>query len=110
MSDITVADNPDRMRYELRTADGEVAGSATYARRGRSVVIDHTTIRDAYEGRGYGSALARGALDDIRARGLQVVPVCEFLAGWIDRNPDYADLVDTALAEEYAAAAGGPPS
>jgi predicted GNAT family acetyltransferase len=42
---------------------------------------------------GLGSRLVRAALDDVRGKGLQVVPLCPFVRGWIERHPDYADLV-----------------
>jgi predicted GNAT family acetyltransferase len=45
--------------------------------------------------RGLGSALVAGALDDARARGLRVVPICPFVDAYIRRHPDYADLVVT---------------
>ena len=50
-------------------------------------------MSDDYEGQGAGSQLAREALDDVRRRGLGVVALCPFIAGWIERHPDYADLV-----------------
>ena len=47
-------------------------------------------------GGGVGSTLVRGALDDVRANGRRVVPRCSFVRGYIERHPDYADLVDLA--------------
>jgi predicted GNAT family acetyltransferase len=91
---ITVADNPQRMRFEI-TVDGQVGGFADYRRHGQSVTFTHTEIDDEYEGRGLGGTLARAVLDDARARGLRVVPQCQFIAAWIQRHPDYADLVDS---------------
>ena len=90
---VEVTDDPDRDRYEVRS-DGELAGFAQYARRGGKLVFFHTEIDDRFEGQGLGSALAGGALDDARRRGLQVVPVCPFIAGYIERHRDYDDLVD----------------
>lgn len=92
MSDVQTTDNPEQQRYEARV-DGELAGFAQYQLRGDRVVFTHTEVDDAFEGQGVGSALARGALDDVRARGLSAVPRCEFIRGWIDKHPDYADLV-----------------
>src|SRR6516162_3757060 len=88
-----VTDNPDRLRYEVRV-DGELAGFAQYARRGGKIVFVHTEIDDRFEGQGLGSALAKGALDDARRRGLPVVPVCPFIAAYIERHPEYDELVD----------------
>lgn len=92
---IEVSDNPDRSRYEIRV-DGELAGYALYARRARRVILVHTEIDGGFEGRGLGSKLATGVLDDIRSRGLMVVPLCPFMASYIERHPEYGDLVDAA--------------
>ena len=78
--------------YEI-TADGAVAGHAFVERRGRTVIFTHTEIDDAYGGKGLGGQLARAALDDVRAHGEQVIARCEFIRGWIDKHPDYQDLL-----------------
>lgn len=83
---------PEEQRYEA-TAAGERLGVAHYERHGDVVVLTHTAVEPAAEGQGVGSALARRALDDARAAGQRVVPRCEFMAAWIKRHPDYADLV-----------------
>jgi predicted GNAT family acetyltransferase len=57
----------------------------------------HTEIDPAFEGKGLGSALAAGALDAERALGEPVVPLCPFIRSYIDRHPDYADLVDREM-------------
>lgn len=95
-SEITVTDNPDQHRYEI-TVDGTIAGFAVYHVRGGRHFFVHTEIDDAFGGRGLGSILARGALDNVRASGGKVIPLCPFVAGWIDKHPDYADLVDAEL-------------
>ena len=55
-------------------------------------VFTHTSVDPDYEGHGVGSALARAALDDVRAHGISIVARCPFIAGYIDRHPEYADL------------------
>jgi predicted GNAT family acetyltransferase len=93
MSDVEVTDNPAENRYEARV-EGELAGFAAYHLTRSSIVFTHTEVDPAFKGRGVGSALARFALDDVRAKGERdVVPVCPFIHGWIDDHPDYADLV-----------------
>ncbi|MFW3171057.1 GNAT family N-acetyltransferase [Geodermatophilus sp. CPCC 206100] len=86
---------PDSARYEVRDGD-RVLGSAAYRRQGDAVVFTHTEVDPDQEGSGVGSTLARGALDDVRSRGLRVVPQCSFIRAWIERHPDYTDLVDPA--------------
>ena len=87
-----MTDNPAESRYEL--ADGDtLAGIAAYRLDGDTITFTHTEVADAFEGQGGGSRLARAALDDSRARHRRVVARCPFIARWIERHPDYADLV-----------------
>lgn len=87
-----VVDVQDRRRYEIRTEDG-VVGFAEYIVTDNLITLSHTEIDPAHGGEGLGGALVRGALDDVRSRGLPVLPLCPFVKGWIERHPDYADLV-----------------
>ncbi|MCD0480902.1 N-acetyltransferase [Streptacidiphilus sp. ASG 303] len=89
--DIAVTDAPGRSRFEAREGD-RLAGFAEYIRSENLVVYPHTEVDPAFEGRGVGSALARAALDDARARDLAVLATCPFIAGWMGRHPEYADL------------------
>jgi predicted GNAT family acetyltransferase len=93
MTDVATSHNPEASRYEAHL-DGELAGFAEYELTDRLVIFTHTQVEDAYEGHGVGSALARFALDDVRASGTRkVLPLCPFIKGWIEKHPDYADLV-----------------
>jgi predicted GNAT family acetyltransferase len=93
MAQIDVTDNPDEHRYEV-WVDGTLAGRAFYRLRRNSIVFTHTEVDDAYSGQGIGGALARGALDDVRARGEHtVVAQCPFISAWLARHPDYQDLI-----------------
>lgn len=96
MTHATVTDNPDESRYEAHV-DGELAGFAEYVMRDDVVVFPHTEVDSAFEGKGVASALARHALDDVRATGERtVVPECPFFKGWIEKHPDYRALVSGA--------------
>ncbi|HZB70890.1 MAG TPA: GNAT family N-acetyltransferase [Acidimicrobiales bacterium] len=98
--ELVVQDAPGQERYEARAGDA-LAGISRYERAepggGGSgeplFVFTHTEVDDAYEGQGVGGTLVRGALDDVRRRGAQVVPLCPFVRSWIERHPDYQDLV-----------------
>lgn len=90
---IEVQDNPAENRYEA-LVDGQLAGIAVYGLGAHAIVFLHTEVADAYEGQGVGSALARGALDDVRAKNERdVVPLCPFIKTWIEKHPDYQDLL-----------------
>lgn len=93
MAPVTVADNPDARRYEAHV-DGALAGFAEYQLTDALVVLTHTEVEASYEGQGVGGTLARAALDAVRADGTRkVLVVCPFIKAWIDRHPDYADLL-----------------
>ena len=81
-----------RLRYEL-VLDGTVVGVADYRDRGDALVFDHTEVDPARRGHGLGATLVRAALDDVRAHGRTIVPRCWFVAEFVERNPDYADLL-----------------
>ena len=87
-----VVHDEGRARYEIYDGD-DLAGVATYHPRGDAVVLDHTVIERARRNQGLGAVLVRGALDDVRERGLRVVPTCSFVAAFIHTHPEYADLL-----------------
>ena len=86
-----VRDNPAAHRFEVEL-DGHLA-VADYRLEGTTMVLPHVGVPPELEGRGIGSALAKFALDEARARGLKVVPSCPFVASYIQRHPAYQDLV-----------------
>ncbi|THV23489.1 GNAT family N-acetyltransferase [Glycomyces paridis] len=90
---IEVTDAPDRSRYEAHEGD-VLLGFAEYTRDGGRITFTHTVVEDVAKGRGVASAIARSSLDEARAAGLRVRPLCPFYARWIENHPDYADLVD----------------
>lgn len=99
MSTVVVSDHPEASRFEAHV-DGELAGFAEYQLTDQLMVFTHTEVSETFEGHGVGSALARFALDQLRAEsGRQALPVCPFIKGWIQRHPEY-------LAQTY----GGHPA
>ena len=87
-----MTDNAARKRFEI-PVDGEPAGFAAYRARDGVVVFTHTQVDPAYEGQGVGGVLAQSALDQVRERGDRVVAQCPFISGWIEKHPDYRDLL-----------------
>jgi predicted GNAT family acetyltransferase len=90
---VTVRDNSDENRFEALDESGVVAGFAAYRRSDDRVVFTHTEVDDAFEGRGIGSTLVRGALDAVRGEGVRVVAQCPFVKSYLDEHQEYADLV-----------------
>ena len=85
-ADAVVVDVPEESRYELRLGDRRI-GLAAYHRRDNRIAFTHTEVDSACEGRGFGTRLVHDALDDARARGLEIVPLCPFVAAYVKRHP-----------------------
>lgn len=79
-----VTDNRAAGRYEL-AVDGHVA-FAEYRIEGQRILFPHTEVPAALEGKGVGTRLVKAALADARARGLEIVPQCSFVAAMVRRE------------------------
>ena len=86
-----VKDNQAASRFEM-TSGGAVA-FIEYMRDGDRIALLHTEVPEALFGQGVGSKLVRGTLDVLRAEGVKVVPRCEFVAAYVERHPDYRNLM-----------------
>jgi uncharacterized protein len=86
-----VRDNAALSRFEL-DADG-VTVFANYQIAGNVITLMHTETPVQARGRGLASQLVAGALENVRARGLKVVPRCPFVRAYIARHPEYRDLL-----------------
>jgi len=89
MSD--VIDNKAHHRFELEV-ESHLA-TEHYKLDGNVITFEHTEVPPELGGKGVGSRLVQGALDQIRAEGLKVVAQCPFVKAWIGKHPDYADLL-----------------
>jgi predicted GNAT family acetyltransferase len=98
---VSVADVPERSRYELREG-GELLGWVDYLPAGRSVIVAQTEVLEGGEGQGHGSRLVSAVLEDLRGRGITVIPTCPFAAAFISRHPEYADVVDESMRARFA--------
>ena len=88
---VKVSDVPEK-QFEA-TLDGALAGRANYTVAGDFIILTHTEIDPRFEERGVAAALVRGSLDDARRRGLSVIPLSPFYQGWIQRHPQYQDVL-----------------
>ena len=91
-ADAIVVDSFEQQRYEILLG-GEVAGVLHYRRHSDAVELKHTEIDQAFEGRGLAGRLAAAALSDARGRATPVTVTCPFVNAYIERHPEYRDLL-----------------
>ena len=85
-------DNTDQSQYELETDAGLALMTYRDSPRGHRVLV-HTEVPPAMQGQGVGSRLVKAVLDDARAHGRPIVPACAFVKSYLERHPEYADIV-----------------
>lgn len=100
---VTVTDNTDQTRFEVRV-DGALAGFAAYEVEGSTVALVHTEVFDEYTGAGLAGRLVRRALELVRDAGGTVRPDCSYVQAYMDKHaPEYDDLLAAPAAEETKA-------
>jgi predicted GNAT family acetyltransferase len=88
----------DKHRYEIRV-DGELAGFTAYLDRDQQRVFYHTEIDEAFAGQGLASRLVQEALTDVRRSGRRIVPVCPYVAKFLQRHDEFGDITDPVTAD-----------
>lgn len=92
MENLEVIHNQAAQRFEINL-DGHTA-LIDYRKRGDDIyVLVHTEVPPAFEGKGIGGRLVKGALEQIKAEGKQFVPLCSFIAAYVRRHPEYEEFV-----------------
>lgn len=92
MAEVDVINNTGAGRFEVNL-EGEVA-FAEYRLKPGQIILPHTVVPPAFEGKGVAGALARTAFGYARDQGLKVTPTCAFMSAWIKKHPEQQDLVD----------------
>ncbi len=87
-----VRDNPEGSRFEM--AVGDAIAFIDYQREDDRIVLTHTEVPDTLSGQGVGSKLVRDVLDRLRADGMRMVSQCRFVTAYVQRHPEYRDLLD----------------
>ena len=90
---LEVKRNEGARRYELVSDEGELIGLIDYRIMGSVIDLFHAETNPAHGGKGYGSHLGQGALDDVREQGLTVKAGCPFVSDYMEKHPEYADLL-----------------
>lgn len=89
----TLVDDPAARRFRLVSGDEEL-GYIDYDPIGeRTRLLKHTEVDPKHEGKGYGGRLVKGFLDDLRARGMNVIPICPYAMACLKRHREYVDVV-----------------
>jgi predicted GNAT family acetyltransferase len=89
----TLIDDEAASRFEL--AFGDLVAFVDYRRAGEVLVLTHAEVPPSLQGRGVGAQLVQAVLERVRARGQTVVPRCPFIARYVERHPEFGDLVAT---------------
>ncbi|EBV3600103.1 N-acetyltransferase [Salmonella enterica subsp. enterica serovar Virchow] len=93
--DIKLEEAGTRGRYWAVAPDGSEA-EMTYSKVGdNTIIIDHTLVPDAFRGQGVGLQLVQRGVDDARAAGKKIIPLCPFAAAQFKRHPEWADVLKT---------------
>ncbi|TCM38266.1 GNAT family N-acetyltransferase [Kribbella sp. VKM Ac-2568] len=92
-NEITIADAPDRSRYEAHDADGNLMGFVDYRLTSSAIAFLHAETLPDYRGRGVAGKIAVKSLEDARDAGLRVKPLCPFYKQFLEEHTEYADLV-----------------
>jgi predicted GNAT family acetyltransferase len=91
--EIALAHDETAHRYRLVSGAQEI-GFIEYDPIGATtLLVKHTEVAPAHEGEGHGSALVRGMLEDVRARGMNVIPICPYTMAFLRRHREYLDVV-----------------
>lgn len=95
MSDIAITRDvgPTKGRYVARVAGLEGEGELTYSRANPHLIIaDHTEVPDGFRGHGVALALATRLVEDARAEGVKIIPLCPYVNAERRKHPEWADV------------------
>ena len=91
MTDITIQHDSTARRFWTQV-DGHIA-ELLYRQWPDRISIDHTGVPGPIEGRGIAAALVKAALEHARAQGWKVIPACSYASAYVQRHPEYADVL-----------------
>lgn len=90
--EIKLEDNPDKSRFQF-DLEGQVA-VIEYILVKDQIYLTHTEVPENLGGKGYGSHIIKLALEDIKSRGLKLIPQCPFVTSYIEKNPQWREILD----------------
>ncbi len=92
MDDLTVRKNEQQSRFEAFVG-ADLVGFSEYEVGGGYITFPHTVTEPEYGGQGVASQVARYSLEDARAQGLKIRPICSFYVDYLRKHPEYQDLL-----------------
>ena len=93
---IVLEENGSKGRYVLSPEGTETEAELTFSRMSNAlVIVDHTGVPDEFRGRGYGKMLAERIVEDARAKGFKIIPLCPFFKAQAARHPDWGDVIQS---------------
>lgn len=106
---LVVRDAPEQHRFEARLdPDGPLAALISYEPSETWLRLLHTEVQPGFEGRGISSELVARVVDDVRSRGLTIIPQCPFVIRWLERHPEQHDVLSHPLPRHDATPRRGP--
>jgi hypothetical protein len=94
---VEVTNNTGKSRFEVTL--GQDTAFAEYRLKSGKIILPHTVVPPAFEGKGVASALARAAFGYARDNGLKVIPTCPFMSAWVKKHPEVNDIIDESCHE-----------
>lgn len=96
---ISLEETGSKGRYTARIPGIEAVGEMTFSRISPTrIIVDHTGVPDALRGQGIAQALALHVVEEARAKGFAIVPLCPFLKAQADKHPEWSDVIEMAKA------------
>ena len=93
LPEIKLEEGQSKGRYFLRSPQGAVA-EMTFSKVGEHmIIIDHTEVPDAFRGQGVGLRLVARAVEDMRAAGKKIIPLCPFAKSVFEKTPEFQDVL-----------------
>ena len=96
MEEYQLIDNNKDHQYELHVEKG-IAKIEYIITKNEEIYLTHTEVPPAMEGKGIGSQLVEKALKNIEERKLTLVPLCPFVAGYIQKHPEWKRIVKKGI-------------
>ncbi|NLG47888.1 GNAT family N-acetyltransferase [Gordonia sp. (in: high G+C Gram-positive bacteria)] len=93
--EVTHLFDQERYRAVLKDGDNEAVevGYVDYTQDGDRLALTHTVVYERFGGRGLAAQLVKHVLEDVRSNGQVVVPVCSYVQKYVEKHPEYSDIV-----------------